>query len=77
MEKCILKVKMEEIAKEINYRKEYERLKEVERENQELKETIITMSKFMFQRDNALTETIKKNSKRIKNNIKRKVSDEI
>ena len=39
---------MEEIVKEINYRKEYERLREVEKENQELKETIISMSKFIF-----------------------------
>lgn len=50
---------MEEIAKEINYRKEYERLREVEKENQELKETIINMSKIMFKRDNDLSETIK------------------
>ena len=50
---------MKELAKEINYKKECERLKEVEKENQELKETIINMSKFMFLRDNALVETIK------------------
>lgn len=57
---------MEELAKEINYRKECERLREVEKENQELKETIITMSKFMFQRDNALAETIKSIEKELK-----------
>lgn len=57
---------MEELAKEINYRKEYEKLKEVEKENQELKETIISMSKFMFQRDNALVETIKNIDKSLK-----------
>lgn len=50
---------MEELAKEINYRKECERLRKVEKENQELKETIINMSKCMFQRDNTLTETMK------------------
>lgn len=63
---------MEELAKEINYRKEYERLKEVERENQELKETIITMSKFMFQRDNALTEIITKIEKELRTISRRK-----
>ena len=57
---------MEEIAKEINYRKECERLREVEKENKELKETIITMSKFMFQRDNTLAETIKSIGKELK-----------
>ena len=50
---------MEEITKEINYRKECERLREVEKENQELKETIINMSKIMFKRDNDLSEVIK------------------
>lgn len=50
---------MEEITKEINYRKECERLREVEKENQELKETIINMSKIMFKRDNELSEVIK------------------
>lgn len=50
---------MEDLAKEINYRKEYKRLKGVEKENEELKETIINMSKIMFKRDNDLNETIK------------------
>ena len=63
---------MEELAKEINYRKEYEKLKEVEKENQELKETIISMSKFMFQRDNALVETIKNIDKSLKTISRRK-----
>lgn len=63
---------MEELAKEINYRKEYEKLKEVEKENQELKETIISMSKFMFQRDNALVETIKNIDKSLKTILRRK-----
>jgi len=56
---------MEEIAKEINYRKEYERLKGVEKENEELKETIINMSKIMFKRDNDLSETIRIISKEL------------
>ena len=63
---------MEELAKEINYRKEYEKLKEVEKENQELKETIISMSKFMFQRDNVLVETIKNIDKSLKTISRRK-----
>lgn len=56
---------MEEIAKEINYREEYERLKGVEKENEELKETIINMSKIMFKRDNDLSETIRIISKEL------------
>ena len=63
---------MEELAKEINCRKEYERLREVEKENQELKETIINMSKFMFLRDNALTEIITKIEKELRTISKRK-----
>lgn len=51
---------MEDIVKDIDYKKEYERLKKVEKENEELKETIINMSKFMFLRDNSLTEIIAK-----------------
>ena len=56
---------MEEIAKEINYREEHERLKGVEKENEELKETIINMSKIMFKRDNDLSETIRIISKEL------------
>ena len=56
---------MEEIAKEINYRKGYERLKGVEKENEELKETVINMSKCMFKRDNDLSETIRIISKEL------------
>ena len=57
---------MKEEVKEVDYRKEYERLKEVEKENQELKETIINMSKFMFLRDNSLVETIKNIEKELR-----------
>lgn len=63
---------MEDIVKEIDYKKEYERLKEVEKENKELKETIINMSKFMFLRDNALTEIIVKIEKELKTISRRK-----
>ena len=42
----------------IDYKSEYERLKNIEKENMELKETIIEMSKCVFKRDNALVKTI-------------------
>ncbi len=42
----------------IDYKSEYERLKNIEKENMELKETIIEMSKYVFKRDNALVKTI-------------------
>lgn len=63
---------MEEIVKEINYRKEYERLREVEKENQELKETIISMSKFIFSKDNSLIGIITKIEKNLEVISKRK-----
>ena len=63
---------MEELIKEINYKEEYKKLKEAEKENQELKETIISMSKFMFSRDNALVETIKNIDKSLKTISRRK-----
>ena len=63
---------MEDIVKEIDYKKEHERLKEVEKENKELKETIINMSKFMFLRDNALTEIITKIEKELRTISRRK-----
>lgn len=47
------------ITIDIDYKVEYHRLKGVEKENQELKETIIEMSKYVFKRDNVLVETIK------------------
>lgn len=63
---------MEEITKEINYRKECERLREVEKENQELKETIINMAKIMFKRDNDLSETIRTIAKELRKISRRK-----
>lgn len=63
---------MEELAKEINYRKEYERLREVEKENKELKETIINMTKLMFKRDNDLSETIRIIAKELRRISRRK-----
>lgn len=56
----------------IDYKAEYFRLQGVEKENKELKETIINMSKFMFQRDNALAETIKSIEKELRIISKRK-----
>ena len=48
------------------------KIKELEKENQELKETIISMSKFMFSRDNELVETIKNIDKSLKTILRRK-----
>ena len=48
------------------------KINELEKENQELKETIISMSKFMFSRDNALVETIKNIDKSLKTISRRK-----
>ena len=48
------------------------KINELEKENQELKETIISMSKFMFQRDNTLTEIIKDIDKNLKRISRRK-----
>ncbi len=48
------------------------KINELEKENQELKETIISMSKFMFSRDNELVETIKNIDKSLKTILRRK-----
>lgn len=48
------------------------KINELEKENQELKETIIIMSKFMFSRDNELVETIKNIDKSLKTILRRK-----
>lgn len=48
------------------------KINELEKENQELKETIISMSKFMFSRDNVLVETIKNIDKSLKTISRRK-----
>ena len=48
------------------------KINELEKENQELKETIIIMSKFMFSRDNKLVETIKNIDKSLKTILRRK-----
>lgn len=48
------------------------KINELEKENQELKETIISMSKFMFSRDNELVETIKNIDKSLKTISRRK-----
>ena len=56
----------------IDYEREYFRLKEVEKENHELKETIINMTKMMFLRDASLTETIKNIEKELRKLSKEK-----
>lgn len=43
----------------INYEMEYFRLKDVERENKELKETLINLIKLFVNRNDALEKTIK------------------
>ena len=48
------------------------KIDELEKENKELKETIINMSKCMFQRDNTLTETIKEICKNLRTISRRK-----
>ena len=50
---------MEDLVKEIKEHNKDKIINQLQRENKELKETIINMSKFMFLRDNALVETIK------------------
>ena len=59
---------MEEFEKEIKCKEEHERIGALEDENRKLKEIIINMASWMFQRDNTLTEVIKnidKNLRRI------------
>ena len=48
------------------------KINELKRENKELKETIINMSKYMFLRNNALEEIIKKIEKELEIISKRK-----
>lgn len=48
------------------------KINELKRENEELKETIINMSKYMFLRNNALEEIIKKIEKELEIISKRK-----
>lgn len=43
----------------IDYETEYFRLKDVEKENKELKETLINLTKLFVNRNNALERTIK------------------
>lgn len=50
---------MGDLVKEIKEHNKDKIINQLQRENKELKETIINMSKFMFLRDNALVETIK------------------
>ena len=48
------------------------KINELKRENKELKETIINMSKYMFLRNNALEEIIRKIEKELEIISKRK-----
>ena len=48
------------------------KINELEKENQELKETIINMTKLMFKRDNNLSETIKTIAKELRRISRRK-----
>lgn len=63
---------MEDLAEEI---KEYNKdkiINELEKENKELKETIINMSKCMFKRDNDLSETVRIIAKELRRISRRK-----
>ena len=50
---------MEDLVKEIKEHNKDKIINQLQRENKELKETIINMSKIMFKRDNELSEVIK------------------
>lgn len=57
---------MEDLVKEIKEHNKDKTINQLEKENKELKEIIINMSKFMFSRDNALVETIKNIDKNLR-----------
>lgn len=57
---------MDELAEELKDYNKDKKIKQLERENKELKETIINMSKCMFKRDNDLSETIRIIAKELK-----------
>lgn len=63
---------MEDLVKEIKEHNKDKIINQLERENKELKETIISISKFMFLRDNALVETIKNIDKNLRTISRRK-----
>lgn len=50
---------MEELVEELKDYDKDKKIKQLERENKELKETIINMSKCMFKRDDDLSYTIR------------------
>lgn len=56
---------MEDLVKEIKEHNKDKIINQLEKENEELKETIINMSKIMFKRDNDLSETIRIVSKEL------------
>lgn len=57
---------------EIDYEIEYFRLKDVERENNELKETIINLTKIFLNRDKELIKTIQDTDKNLRILARRK-----
>ena len=63
---------MEDLVKEIKERNKDKIINQLQRENKELKETIINMSKYMFLRNNALEEIIRKIEKELEIISKRK-----
>lgn len=65
---------MEKVTIDIDYKKEYERLKAIEGENIELKETMINMAKNIFKRDNSLIEIIYKIEKEL-DRINKKIGE--
>lgn len=56
----------EKEAVKINYELEYLRLKDVERENKELKETIINLTKLFTNRNNVLEKALKEIDKNLR-----------
>ena len=50
---------MEDLVKEIKEHNKDKIINQLQRENKKLKETIINMSKYMFKRDDNLSETIR------------------
>lgn len=63
---------MEDLVKEIKEHNKDKIINQLQRENKELKETIINMSKCMFKRDNDLSETIRTIAKELRKISRRK-----
>ena len=63
---------MEDVIEQIKNKEKTKKITELEKENKELKETIINMSKVMFKRDNDLSDAIRVIAKELKIISKRK-----